>query len=330
MRCIVLLLLIAALLAAASSLRTPAPVVRHPLCAMSAKHKPRKQKKKPAAARSGSAAPRGFGTKVPSHVGAAPAELSPAPAPLSPAPAALLFPVSEQYEEHRGPAVAEHFRSASLEGLFGAETAAAFHGSPHFRAELLSCQTAVKCMFATQSFEATESWAFANAADILGCRQQGTFDAIRDSNRDQLDAVLSSNIGPTAPTAEVTRTLTPTLTPTPSPNTPDPNPNQEFVAAFVRTCGPRRRGMFTALSGAPPQNALEWHQDWGPPDAESHTVMLAFPPAEYAGADLSTDEGGGILTELVSPSSMWEWERRLGGATARRPMGMSLLAYWPR
>jgi len=190
--------------------------------------------------------------------------------------------------------VAEHFRSASLEELFGAETAAAFHGSPHFRAELLSCQTAVKCMFATQSFAASEShhdsqrlgesWAFANAADILGCREQGTFDAIRDSNRDQLDAVLSSNIGPTAPTAE------------------------EFVAAFVRTCGPRRRGMFTALSGAPPQNALEWHQDWGPPDAESHTVMLAFPPAEYTGADLGEGEGGGILTELVSLSHQFSME----------------------
>ena len=293
---------------------------------MSAKQKPRKQKKKPAAARSASAAPRGFGTKAPSpvDVGAVTAELSLAPAPLSPAPAALLFPVSEQHEEHRGPAVAEHFRSASLEELFGAETAAAFHGSPHFRAELLSCQTAVKCMFATQSFAASEShhdsqrlgesWAFANAADILGCREQGTFDAIRDSNRDQLDAVLSSNIGPTAPTAEVAPTLTPSPNPNPNPNPnpSNPKPNQEFVAAFVRTCGPRRRGMFTALSGAPPQNALEWHQDWGPPDAESHTVMLAFPPAEYTGADLGEGEGGGILTELVSPPSMLEapsWRR---------------------
>ena len=31
-----------------------------------------------------------------------------------------------------------------------------------------------------------------------------------------------------------------------------------------------------------------------------HQVMLAFPPADYAGAELGAEEGGGMLTELVS------------------------------
>ena len=203
---------------------------------------------------------------------------------------AALFPVPGRYTEHRGPAVAEHYSSASLEELFNSATAEAYHGSPHFRAELLRCETAVKCMFATQSFAEAdgESWAFANSPDIAECRRQGTFEAIRDSNREQLDAVLSANVGPSAPTAE------------------------EFVAAFVRTCGPRRRGMFTALTGTPPRNALEWHQDWGPPDAESLTVMLAFPPAEYAG-DLGEEEGGGSIAWSKGPLPQLPWPPPLPG-----------------
>ena len=88
--------------------------------------------------------------------------------------------------------------------------------------------------------------------------------------------------------------------------------------------------MFTALSGAPPQNALEWHQDWGPPDAESHTVMLAFPPAEYTGADLGEGEGGGILTELVSPPSMLEAPSWRCHSSLPWLPGAGCAGYWPR
>ena len=198
-----------------------------------------------------------------------------------------VFDVRGEHSQHRGPPVAEHFRFGSLEELFNSATAEAFHSSPHFRAELLRCAPAVKCMFATQSFEKAdgESWAFANEPEIQDCRREGVFDAIHDSNRDQLEAVLLANIGAAdAPTAE------------------------EFVAAFVRTCGKRRRGMFTSLVGAPPQNALEWHQDWGPPDADSLTVMLAFPSADYVGADLGQGGEEGVLTELVSLSHQFSME----------------------
>ena len=85
--------------------------------------------------------------------------------------------------------------------------------------------------------------------------------------------------------------------------------------------------MFTALPGTPPRNALEWHQDWGPPDAESLTVRLAFPPAEYAG-DLGEEEGGGSIAWSKGPLPQLPWPPPLPGghqdATNQPPLSTQM------
>lgn len=191
----------------------------------------------------------------------------------------LVFAISNNHSEWCGSSVSEHFSYASLEDVFNVAFADAFHTSFAFRQDLaeFGFSGAVHALFATEGF-ATSSWAFMNDANILEWQMDGSLQILRDKGRSMFEDMLKKHLGRDAPSAE------------------------QFILAFKKLCGEGCRGMFTPLGSQPPPNAVEWHQDWSPPDENSFTVSLGFPPADnYTGV--------GVLTELVRLSHRFGMER---------------------
>lgn len=189
-----------------------------------------------------------------------------------------VFTIPKNYSKWCGPAATSHFSYASLEDVFGTAFANEFHTSPAFRSDLCYIAPGIKALFAVHGFE-SPSWKCLNDEDVSEAYFSEDWDSIVTQNRDVIQQILQGHLGENAPSPE------------------------QFVKAFADLCGEKRRGSFTALGAEPPSDALEWHQDWGPPDEESFTVMLGFPPA-----DKINYEGVGILTELVRLSHRFNME----------------------
>mmetsp|Transcript_20469 Transcript_20469/g.38810 ORF Transcript_20469/g.38810 Transcript_20469/m.38810 type:complete len:373 (-) Transcript_20469:58-1176(-) len=191
----------------------------------------------------------------------------------------LVFPVSSNHSEWRGSPVSEHFSYASLEDLFNVATADAFHTSSAFREDLRNFGStgAMHALFATEGF-AKPSWALENHGTISEWHEDGSLQQMKTQGISMLKDILKKHVGRKAPSAK------------------------NFVQTFTKLCGKGCRGMFTNLGSEPPSNALEWHQDWSPPDENSFTVSFGFPPADnYTGV--------GILTEVVRLSHKFGMEQ---------------------